>query len=80
VRFPEPQAAPTGERFDRMEALIEVQCRAKTYRYLRQRAKLGDVLIYDGKDPENSAQAIEPGSTVDAELRAVCFDDWPSGT
>jgi hypothetical protein len=79
VRFPEPQTAPTGHRFDRMAALIEVSCRAKTFRYFRQRAKLGDRLIYDGKDPNDSAHAIRPGSTVDVELRAVCFNDWPSG-
>ncbi|MEA3051853.1 MAG: hypothetical protein QOG72_756 [Sphingomonadales bacterium] len=80
VRFPEPQTAPTGDRFNRMAALIEVNCRAKTFRYLRQRANLGDVVIYDEKDQDDSRQAIEPGSYVHAELRAVCFGEWPSGT
>lgn len=78
VRRPEPQTAPTGHRFDSSAVLIEVNCRAKEFRYLRQRAKLGDRLIYDAKDPNDSLQAIRPGSVIDAELRAVCFNDWPS--
>ena len=78
VRRPEPQTAPTGHRFDSSAVLIEVNCRAKTFRYLRQRAKLGDRLIYDAKDPNDSLHAIRPGSVIDTELRAVCFNDWPS--
>ena len=78
VRHPEPRTAPTGHRFDSNAVLIEVDCRAKQFRYLRQRAKLGDRVIYDAKDPNDSLQAIRPGSVIDAELRAVCFNDWPS--
>ncbi len=78
VRSPEPQTAPTGHRFDSMAVLIEVSCRAKTFRYLRHRAKLGDRIFYDAKDPNDSLHAIRPGSAIDAELRAVCFNDWPS--
>jgi hypothetical protein len=79
VRFPEPQTAPTGHRFDRMAALIEVDCRAKTYRSLRNRANLGDRLIYEGKVANDSADPVTPGTNADVELRSVCFDDWPSG-
>lgn len=79
VRSPEPETAPTGHRFDSASVLIEVNCRAKKFRYLRQRAKLGDRLIYDAKDPNDSLHDIGPGSVIDAELRAVCFNDWPGG-
>jgi len=79
VRFPEPQTAPTGHRFDRMAALVEINCRAKTYRHLRNRANLGDRLIYEGKVPNDPAEPVTPGTNADFELRAVCFDDWPSG-
>jgi hypothetical protein len=77
VRRPEPETAPTGHRFDSSAVLIEVNCRAKMFRYLRQRAKLGDRIIYDAKDPNDALQAIGPGSVIDTELRAVCFDEWP---
>jgi hypothetical protein len=79
VRSPEPQTAPTGDRFDSASVLIEVNCRTKTFRYLRQRAKLGGRVIYDAKDSDDSLQAMEPGSVIDTELRAVCFNDWPAG-
>lgn len=79
VRSPEPETAPTGHRFDSRAVLIEVNCRAKMFRYLRLRAKLGNRLIYDAKDPNDSLQAARPGSVIDTELRAVCFNDWPSG-
>ena len=78
LRLPQVQTAPTGERFDRMAAMVEINCRAKTYRSLRQRANLGDRLIHEGKSPVNSARAVTPGTPGDAELRAVCFDDWGS--
>jgi hypothetical protein len=78
VRSPEPRAAPTGHRFDSSAVLVEVNCRAKVFRYLRLRAKLGDRVIYDAKDPNDSLHAVEPGSVVDTELRAVCLNDWPS--
>lgn len=78
VRSPEPQTAPTGHRFDSAAVLIEVNCRAKRFRYLRQRAKLGDRIIYDAKDPDDSLHDILPGSVIDAELRAICFNEWPS--
>ena len=78
VRSPEPETAPTGHRFDSASVLIEVDCRARNFRYLRQRAKLGDRIIYDAKDPNDSLHAIGPGSVIDAELRAVCFNEWPS--
>jgi hypothetical protein len=79
VRSQEPQTAPTGHRFDSASVLIEVDCRAKMFRYLRQRAKLGDRLIYDAKDPNDSLHAIRPGSVIDTELRAVCLNEWPTG-
>lgn len=79
VRFPQPQTAPTGERFDRMAALVEINCRAKTYRHLRNRANLGDRLIYEGKVPKEPPEPVRPGTNADFELRAVCFDDWASG-
>lgn len=78
VRFPEPQKAPTGHRFDRMAALVEVNCRAKTYRNLRNRANLDGHLIYEGK-VKDSAEPVAPGTNIDAELRAVCFGDWSRG-
>ena len=78
IRFPEAQAAPTGHRFDRMGALVEIDCREKTYRTLRNRANLGDRLIYQGKVPKDAPNPIRPGTNVDAQLRAVCFNDWSS--
>ena len=78
IRLPEPKSAPTGERFDRMGALVEIDCRAMTYRNLRNRAGLGDRLIYEGKVKE-APDTVTPGTNIHAQLRAVCFDDWSSG-
>ena len=30
IRLPEPKSTPTGHRFDRMAALVEIDCRATT--------------------------------------------------
>lgn len=79
LRLPEAQTAPTGERFDRMAAMVEINCRTKSYLSLRNRANLGDRLIYKGKTPFAEVRTVQPGTPADAELRAVCFGDWASG-
>jgi hypothetical protein len=79
VRLPEPQSAPSGERFDRMAALVEIDCRAKTYRNLKSRANLGDRLIHQGKVPKGAPDPVRPGTNIHVQLRAVCFDDWQGG-
>lgn len=79
IRLPEPKSVPTGERFDRMGALVEIDCRAKTYRNLRNRANLGDRLIHQGKVPNDSPDPVRPGTNIYAQMRAVCLDEWASG-
>lgn len=79
LRLPQAQAAPTGHRFDRMGSMIEIHCRAKTYRSLRIRANLGDQLIHEDKSPDKSASPVRPGTAADDEMRAVCSGDWASG-
>jgi hypothetical protein len=79
MRLPEAQTAPTGERFDRIAAMVEINCRTKSYLSLRNRANLGNRLIYQGKTPFASVRTVQPDTPAAAELRAVCFDDWASG-
>jgi hypothetical protein len=43
------------------------------------RLNLGDRLLFDGKDDNDEVHVAEPGSTAEADLRAVCFDDWKYG-
>lgn len=76
IRLPEPHSAPSGERFDRMGALVEIDCRARTYRNLKGRANLGDRLIYQGKVANDAPDTVRPGTNIHAQMRAVCFDDW----
>lgn len=78
IRYPEPQGLPSGHRFDRMAALVEIDCTAKTYRTLRTRANLGDRLVYSGKVRKDPLSPVRPGTNVDAQRRAVCLDDWGS--
>lgn len=79
LRLPEARTAPTGERFDRMAAMVEINCRSKSYLSLRNRANLGDRLIYEGETPFAPVRTVQPGTPAEAELRAACFDDWGSG-
>ena len=79
LRLPEAQTAPTGQRFDRMAAMVEINCRTKSYLSLRNRANLGDRMIYKGKTPFAEVRTVQPGTPAEAELRAVCFDQWASG-
>ncbi len=79
LRLPEPQTAPTGERFDRLATMVEINCRTKSYLSLKNRANLGNRLIYQGKTPFAEVRTVQPGTPADAELRAVCFNDWASG-
>lgn len=79
LRLPAPRTAPTGERFDRMAAMVEINCRSKTYRALRYRASMDGRTIHEGKSPGRSARPVRPGTAADNEMRAVCFNDWSSG-
>lgn len=79
LRLPEPQTLPNGARFDRAAALFKANCRTMTFQSLRNRAHLGDRLLFDGKDDNHEIHTAEPGSNAEADLRAACFDDWKIG-
>lgn len=78
LRLPAPKTAPTGQSFDRMSAMIEIDCRSKTYRNLRNAASLGDRTIHEGKSPDRSPRPVRPGTAAEDEMRAVCDNDWAS--
>jgi hypothetical protein len=79
IRYSEPQSLPAGKLFDRMAALVEIDCRAKTYRSVRIRANLGGRLVHQGKIPNDRPDPVRPGTNIDAQMRAVCLGDWASG-
>lgn len=77
VRTLEPQTFETGARYDRLGALMEFDCAARTARTIRVYARLGDEVIGED-DVEDAVAPVVPGSTADADLRAVCFNEWPT--
>lgn len=75
VRSAAPMTFETGERFDRLGAHMEVDCRARTLVNLEVYAKLGEEEI--GRGPGDGAvEPIADGSTADTDLRAACFNQW----
>jgi hypothetical protein len=79
MHLSQTQGAQTGHRFDRIASLVEIDCRKKTYRILKIGGKLGDMSVFWGKSPDKSVDPVRPGTAVDDELRAACFDEWASG-
>lgn len=77
VRSPAPVRFDSGESFDRLGARMEVDCRARTLVNLEVYAKLGDQLVVSGAG-DGTVEPIETGSTADTDLRAACFNEWPS--
>ncbi len=76
VRTAQPALFESGERYDRIGSLLEVDCRARTLRNLRIYAKLGDTLIFESGEA-SELEAVEAGTTADTDLRAACFNEWP---
>jgi hypothetical protein len=79
LRWPETQTLENGVRYDRAAAQFKADCRTMTFVSLRNRLNLGDRLLFDGKDDNDEVHVAEPGSTAEADLRAVCFNDWTYG-
>ncbi len=77
VRSASPRTFQGGERYDRLGARVEVDCRARTMSSLEVYAKLGDRVIGGGA-ASGRVDPIEAGSTADSDMRAVCFNDWPN--
>lgn len=65
-----------GERYDRIGAVIEVDCQARTLVTISLYAKLGDATIASG-DGDDEIEPVRPGTNADTDLRAACFNQWP---
>lgn len=76
IRFGQVQSTDSGERFDRIAAHYEGDCRLKTLRSMTLRVRLGGRLVFEGEDT-GETEAVSPGSAGDADLRAACFNEWP---
>src|SRR3954469_15874164 len=79
LRWPEPQILDNGFRYDRMAARFKANCITMTFVSLRNRANLGDRVLFEAKDDNDEIHIAEPGSNAEADLRAACFDDWKMG-
>jgi hypothetical protein len=76
IRWGAARTLADGSRFDRLAALIEGNCRAMTLQKFHLRASMGAQVISEVWE----VGKIEPagrGTTGEADLRAVCFDEWP---
>jgi len=77
-RRAEPTQGGPGGPYDRIGGRMEIDCRARTIRTLEMYTKLGDRTNYsspasgEGLRPE----AIPPGRSAEADLRAVCLNEW----
>ena len=76
VRFATPRTFESGERYDRLGAHMEFDCRARTRATLELYAKFGDGMVGSGSTT-GPVEPITEGSTAHSELRAVCFNEWP---
>jgi len=76
LRFPEVRSLNFNVRYDKMAALYEADCKARTLRSLKIRVRLGEEVVFRS-DSKDSPQAALPGSTAETDLRSACHDDWP---
>ena len=78
VRWPKVRNLDDGTRFDRVANHYEADCRAMRFRSLALQARLEAevVLAFEHEEEYEEAQT---GSTIEADLRAVCFDTWTEG-
>ncbi len=67
---------PDGRRYDRLGSRMEIDCRAGTARNLELYANLGETTVAR-EAVGDDAQTIQSGSTLDADRRAVCANEWP---
>ena len=75
VRWPEVRSLGDGTRFDRVANHYEADCRAMRFRSVALQARLETevVLAFEHEEEYDEAHS---GSTIEADLRAVCFDTW----
>lgn len=75
VRYAQPKAFSTGEKFDRILVHYEGDCKAMTLRAHLVRVRLGDKLVLEFSDKDRTDSA-GPGSNAEKDLQAACFGKW----
>lgn len=77
IRGGEISQLQSGERFNVIGAVMEVDCRARTLRNLELYIRLDEAMV--GRAEANgNVEPVQPGSTADTDLRAACFNEWPA--